>query len=510
MTSARSRRHADISALFIGITALLALASHAGDGNARDAPANAGVDAITAASALVAAFASMRRILSGSLTPIDALSSLVPMWFAIERCKATIAMGDDVALVAAFASAFASVALTDTAFAKTRASNAFVSAIVYFLFVTAFARAFAVDSAMVAFRRFCAFALDASASAEEVAGASAFVTVLAFVIAKVIQNAKVIKNANVIDDVGGDASEVKALVLSFCALGVAFALASARATAERRAHPRAIAAMAFASVIASEMLYRAMTFRGHRTFSWNMVGGATAFAAAAAPSTSFFALASYWIVTFVIAIIAVVVTRRTMKRTIRRKIFHVLVVAMFAPVLVERADLLRVAFAAAFAIFAAVEFARVCDMCYCSGHLGRTITAMYADVSANASTTAPKLVLDHFSLLLGVAIPVWLSDASSHSLTPWSGLLTLGIGDTFAAVIGSTLGKHHAFGASSPKTIEGSLAFATSTFIASLCVGADVSLTRLATACTMTAMCELVCDGVDNFVLPLYFAALVR
>ena len=65
------------------------------------------------------------------------------------------------------------------------------------------------------------------------------------------------------------------------------------------------------------------------------------------------------------------------------------------------------------------------------------------------------------------------------------------------------------FGKESPKTLEGAIAFAASTFIAARFVGVDIGTVKLAAACVATAACELVDDGVDNFVLPLYFAALV-
>ena len=85
----------------------------------------------------------------------------------------------------------------------------------------------------------------------------------------------------------------------------------------------------------------------------------------------------------------------------------------------------------------------------------------------------------------------------------------IGVGDSFASLVGSSVGRVRLFGKESPKTLEGAIAFAASTFIAARFVGVDIGTVKLAAACVATAACELVDDGVDNFVLPLYFAALV-
>ena len=66
------------------------------------------------------------------------------------------------------------------------------------------------------------------------------------------------------------------------------------------------------------------------------------------------------------------------------------------------------------------------------------------------------------------------------------------------------------FGERSSKTLEGAIAFAVSTFVAASYVGVDISASKLAGACVAAALFELSVEGVsDNFVLPLYFAALV-
>ncbi|OLY84583.1 Dolichol kinase sec59 [Smittium mucronatum] len=62
-------------------------------------------------------------------------------------------------------------------------------------------------------------------------------------------------------------------------------------------------------------------------------------------------------------------------------------------------------------------------------------------------------VTSHFYLLLGCSISIWTS--SSLSVPSLSGLLTIGISDAVASIVGSKFGKHKWFG--TKKSVEGTL-----------------------------------------------------
>lgn len=55
------------------------------------------------------------------------------------------------------------------------------------------------------------------------------------------------------------------------------------------------------------------------------------------------------------------------------------------------------------------------------------------------------LIFSHFSLLLGLALPIWITstlslggvDSNKLQVLSMSGLVSLGIGDSFAAIIGT-------------------------------------------------------------------------
>ena len=134
---------------------------------------------------------------------------------------------------------------------------------------------------------------------------------------------------------------------------------------------------------------------------------------------------------------------RAVSLTMRRKAFHFLVVVMFAPTLTRdsaHGELVRVAFAVAFAVFAAVECARVFDAYYGVGVFGWKLSLLLAQFVDESVVSL--IILDHFSLLLGIAVPVWMTAVEdTNTLAPWAGVLAVGVGDSFASLVGSSVGR---------------------------------------------------------------------
>jgi Dolichol kinase len=244
-------------------------------------------------------------------------------------------------------------------------------------------------------------------------------------------------------------------------------------------------------------------FSGACTNSPNLLAGVVR-SALRTDAESLKTLTALWVSGVVVAASAAY-NARAVSLPMRRQAFPFLVVVMFAPTLTrDRApgELVRVAFAVAFAVFAAVECARVFDAYYGVGVFGwklRLLLAPFVDESV-----VSLILLDPFSLLLGIAVPVWMTAVEDpNPLAPWAGVLAVGVGDRFASLVGSSVGRVRLFGKESPKPLEGAIAFAASPFIAARFVGVDIGPVKLAAACVAPAACELVDDGVDNFVLPL-------
>ena len=198
----------------------------------------------------------------------------------------------------------------------------------------------------------------------------------------------------------------------------------------------------------------------------------------------------------------------------QRKIFHAIAVVMFGvPMHIWRDDygqvLIPVAFAACLVLFCSVECLRV------SKRLSKNITRMiFAWEKEKKRSNEDGVVLSHSSLLLGIAFPLWLHHVSGSSnnscIKSLSGLISVGIGDTFACEIGCNFGTIKMNDAST-KTFEGFLAFFVSTFATALLLASnedEYSTGKIAIACVAAALSECTLEStLDNVVIPLVFLA---
>lgn len=196
--------------------------------------------------------------------------------------------------------------------------------------------------------------------------------------------------------------------------------------------------------------------------------------------------------------------------TSARKIFHILIVMVFVPGLIYQCQFLYVASVVALAIFIVLELARVIKLFPVAEVLELSVAAFIDEKDAG------KVALTPIYLLVGCSLPLWihnspcdLTGSSSFELLPLiSGVLSIGIGDTFASVVGSSIGRHKWL--NSNKSVEGTIAsiVAQAAFIYALYSLGFVPLTlRLAALCGIAvitnSLVEALTDQVDNLVLPI-------
>ncbi len=109
------------------------------------------------------------------------------------------------------------------------------------------------------------------------------------------------------------------------------------------------------------------------------------------------------------------------------------------------------------------------------------------------------LIATHIYLLIGCALPFLVSPPSP--LVALSGVIILGLGDSFAALVGKSLGRHKIL--SSQKTYEGLCACFLSTLLAASMLS---PLSRETVLCVLTvSLAESYTTQIDNLVLPLVF-----
>lgn len=216
----------------------------------------------------------------------------------------------------------------------------------------------------------------------------------------------------------------------------------------------------------------------------------------------------------------VIASWKIVTHVVLRKGFHILSLAMFVPVLVADPPLLAIALAVAFLLLSLCELVRGTQLPWISGKLSN-IVEKFTD-----SRDEGTFLVSHMSLLMGIAVPLWISIAEptgSLSSKPfivelmpgWSGLVALGISDTTAAVVGVKYGKTKVHRTAS-KSVEGLLS-GTAAMVAMLgSVAVYGGIPRswqwwgcLAWYSLLTCSLEAVTMQLDNFVFPWHACTLM-
>ncbi|TCD67141.1 hypothetical protein EIP91_000425 [Steccherinum ochraceum] len=190
----------------------------------------------------------------------------------------------------------------------------------------------------------------------------------------------------------------------------------------------------------------------------------------------------------------------TLSVNARRKYFHALAVVMFLPGVVVDPAFTHLAFSAAFALFTFAEYVRYFAL-YPFGAAVHVFMHEFLDTKDSGTA-----ILSHFYLLTGCANSVWFEGPSL--LLQFTGILALGVGDALASIAGKRVGRHR-WCATSPKTVEGSVAFTASVvacaWLLRVCgFTEDFSITRYAVVAMLSSVLEAFSVQNDNLTLPLY------
>ncbi|XP_057294967.1 dolichol kinase-like [Hydractinia symbiolongicarpus] len=193
-------------------------------------------------------------------------------------------------------------------------------------------------------------------------------------------------------------------------------------------------------------------------------------------------------------------------KTIIRKIFHIIAVILFLPVIVD-VQFYSVISMMAFLLFLSVEIVRICHIKPCGDVLNQVLTPFRDEQDEGV------LILTHIYLLCGMSLPIWLHfshDTKACQIAFYSGIISLGIGDTAASVFGKLYGKTK-WHSDSKKTIVGTLFSVSSQFMFSIILIvfllqelSSINLLRIMFCCLITSLLEAWSSQIDNLILPLY------
>ena len=230
-----------------------------------------------------------------------------------------------------------------------------------------------------------------------------------------------------------------------------------------------------------------------------------------------------------------------------RKMYHALAAVTFAPATLPRAataaagfalpppELLVTAYGAALVLFAALEVARAWRVEIRVGRarlaLGEGLHAFAKKFMDERDGEGAGIVLSHFSLLAGSAAPLWLtpeawSGAAGTSagtsagtacrtvLAPFSGIVTLGLGDAAASAAGAAGLGRTPICRGWRKTVEGAVSGAVANALGSWAAwtaatgGAPTPWAPVLVAAAGAAALEATTEQMDNAFLPLHHLAL--
>ncbi|KAK1266371.1 hypothetical protein QJS04_geneDACA000202 [Acorus gramineus] len=200
------------------------------------------------------------------------------------------------------------------------------------------------------------------------------------------------------------------------------------------------------------------------------------------------------------------------ERILLRKYYHLVAVLMFVPALAFQPEFLDLAFGAALAVFLTLEIIRVWRI-WPLGQLVHQFMNAFTD-----HRDSDILIVSHFSLLLGCALPEWLSlRYNDRPLAPFAGILSLGIGDTMASMVGHKYGVLR-WSKTGRKTIEGTVAGIASVLAVCFVLVPHLASTGyllienwmpLIVAATVSGLLEAYTEQLDNAFIPLVFYSLL-
>ena len=184
-----------------------------------------------------------------------------------------------------------------------------------------------------------------------------------------------------------------------------------------------------------------------------------------------------------------------------RKGYHILAALLFLPAyFLGYGEFLSTALAVACSTFVVVEVIRLSDLPGISKTLN-TFMGSFID-----ERDGGVIFITHFTLLLGMALPVWLGPHSS--LPSLSGILIIGFGDTAASVIGTIWGRSKIC-YDGEKTAEGTLAGMVTTLVAlAVLLPGKISLSLVA-ATVVSSGLEACTEQLDNLFIPLHYFTLI-
>lgn len=198
--------------------------------------------------------------------------------------------------------------------------------------------------------------------------------------------------------------------------------------------------------------------------------------------------------------------------SIKRKVWHFVLFAMIIKPMKEEPELVSIALFGILGLLIAVEMVRSNEL----PPFGKSIKNLFKNFEDQKDTDG-KFTLSYIYLLLGISLPFWCNNVDGLRESSYVGLITLGLGDSFASIVGSRFG--YSKWPNSQKSIEGSVTMCISTFLGYVLLdiinggtGDKLEVLNWTNRCMvalLSAFFEGIVDVNDNLFVPV-FAYLVE
>lgn len=214
----------------------------------------------------------------------------------------------------------------------------------------------------------------------------------------------------------------------------------------------------------------------------------------------------YWLLLAAsVPIIFTILSRPEIHIAIRRKAWHIILFAALAKPLNEEPGLTAIALGVVIALLILVESIRYTKLPPFGDKLNKSL-AVFADGKDSLGT-----MMSPAYLVLGVACPLWLNLSLGYQsrLSSYAGVLSVGLGDAAASVVGTLYGRQVLPGSRNGKTLEGTMAMAAALFLGTLYIEwvtgmreYVVSVSNTTVFAVVVALFEGLLEGNDNLWVP--------
>lgn len=191
-------------------------------------------------------------------------------------------------------------------------------------------------------------------------------------------------------------------------------------------------------------------------------------------ATTRLALSAYCVIVIAVGLCVVFTLSPFYEVDTRRKVFHFMMVAMFLPAVFVDPTFVAMALTIILGLFLLLDLLRASQL----PPLSKPLASFLAPYVDGRDLRGP-VVISHIFLLIGCAIPLWLSlgslprtgtaywtgwEVPTREVSMVAGIVCVGLGDAAASLIGRRYGHRKWFWGGG-KSLEGSVAFAVAVFI---------------------------------------------